>query len=689
MNQIKMIWAASLIIFTISCGGIKEGGKNPLLYEFNSIIQFADIKAGDISEATAYGISEADMLLAEIYSIPDNKKTFENTMLKIDDVYAVIEKVWSPGYLMGYTHTNEAIRKEGKDSSVEIQKYLNNLSVNENLYNAVTAYSKTTEAKSLTGVKKKFLDDEIRDFKRSGFGLGQENRMKVKEIQDNLADIGMNFSKNITDFQDTLFLSEEELTGLPDSYKKERIQGDGKYAIDMSYPSYFTFMKFAESDEARKKLSYKFLNRAVENNLDVLDDLLINRQDLVDVLGYKTYAEYRTEDRMAKNPKTVWDFETNLKDALKEKGKYDNDLMLEMKSKDSGKNADVVFPYEKRYYETKLLKEKFQLEEEEVKQYFEINNVTEGLFTITQKLFNLSYKEVKNPSVWHEDVQMFEVFDKDSGKLIGRFYLDLFPRANKYQHAAAFSVIIGKQFPKGYQLPTHTLVCNFPKPTDELPSLLPHDDVETYFHEFGHLLHGIVTTSELMSYAGTGVPRDFVEAPSQMLENWVWEKESLTLFAKHYDTGEVIPDDLLDRMLAAKNLNSGINALQQVFYGTYDFTLHGGFDPNGEKTTTDVLRELQNSITFYPYQEGTHFNAAFGHLNGYGAAYYGYMWSLVYAQDMWSVFEEGGIMNPEIGMRYRQLILEKGGTEDPLDMVTEFLGREPNNEAFLRSLLGE
>ena len=262
----------------------------------------------------------------------------------------------------------------------------------------------------------------------------------------------------------------------------------------------------------------------------------------------------------------------------------------------------------------------------------------------------------------------------------------MFPRANKYSHAAAFSVTMGKMTRNGYQRPATALVCNFPKPSDLEPSLLTHDNVETYFHEFGHLVHGVLTKAPLMSYAGTSVARDFVEAPSQMLENWVWQKESLSLFAQHYQTGETIPDSLLDKMVAAKNVNSGTKALQQIFYGVLDLTLHDGYDPDKDGSTTEIVERLQNELTLYPFQNGTHMQAAFGHLNGYGSAYYGYKWSEVYAHDMFSIFEENGIMDARTGMRYREIILEKGGTEEALDLVKEFLGREPNNKAFLKSM---
>ena len=659
---------------------------NPLVVGFNETHDFNSVRPGHIKRATQYVLEEADLILASILEIENAERSFDNTMLPIDDLYAVIESVWSPGYLMGSTHMNKKIRDEGLASSQKIQKYLTDLSLNEKLYSAVVAYSRTKEAQQLTGFKKKFLDDSILDYKRSGFGLPKEKRDKVKKIFNELSDLGLDFSKNIADFQDTLFVSEVEIMGLPENYKKERLQKNGTYAIDMSYPSYVPFMDYSTSDEARKALKYKYNNRAVEANLDVLNNILSKRRDLVSVLGYETYADYRTDDRMAKNPDNVWNFENDLIEQLRPKGKQDINEMLKIKSNRTSEEASTIYVWEAGFYEQLLLKEKYSLDGEEVRQYFEFNNVTEGLFTIYQKLFNVKFKKVDDPSVWHEDVLMYEVYDSDTKEMIGRFYLDMFPRANKYGHAAAFSVTMGKMTDDGYQLPSTALVCNFPKPSEYQPSLLTHDNVETYFHEFGHLVHGVLTQAPLMSHAGTSVARDFVEAPSQMLENWAWQKESLSLFAKHYKTGEVIPDELLDKMIAAKNVNSGTKALQQVYYGVLDFTLHDGFDPAGEQTTTDIVRELQNSITFYPYQDGTHMEAAFGHLNGYGAAYYGYKWSEVYAQDMFSIFENEGIMSSEQGMRYRKIILEKGGTVEPLDLVREFLGRESNSDAFLKSM---
>jgi thimet oligopeptidase len=319
-----------------------------------------------------------------------------------------------------------------------------------------------------------------------------------------------------------------------------------------------------------------------------------------------------------------------------------------------------------------------------VKEYLSLDNVKDGLFTITQQIFGIKYVEAKDASVWHKDVRAFDV--QQDGVNIGRFYLDLFPRENKYTHAACFTIRKGKLYGKEYQLPVAALICNFNSPTADKPALLTHAQAITFFHEFGHVLHNQLTKAELGSQSGTSVKRDFVEAPSQIFENWVWNYESLKLFAKHYKTGEVLPAELFQKMSAARNVGSGLAASAQVNYGILDMTLHDKYDPSGDKTTTDVVREVYNQIMPYKHLDGTNFQAAFGHLNGYGAGYYGYMWSKVYAEDMFSVFEKNGILDQKTGMRYRNAVLANGGSKDEFEMVKDFLGRDPDPAAFFRSL---
>jgi thimet oligopeptidase len=493
------------------------------------------------------------------------------------------------------------------------------------------------------------------------------------------------FQKNIASVDDYLIVEEADMEGLEEDYIKNHKTDDGKYKIDLSYPSYIPYMKFSKSDAARIELYKKFKNRAAADNLEILNKVLILRKQMAELLGYNTYAEYRVEDRMAKLPATVWDFENDLVDKVKEKAALDYDELLDVKrSTLNDDSIDVINDWESSYYNNILLKEKYDLDQNMIKEYFATDNVIDGLFQIAQHLFKVEFEEVSTPSTWQEDVRFFNV--KRDGEVISYFYMDLYPRANKYSHAACFPMIAGKETDNGYQKPVATLVCNFPPPTEDRPSLLSKREVETFFHEFGHVLHNVLTQTKLSSHSGTSVARDFVEAPSQIFENWTWNYESLKLFAKHYETGEVLPFDLYERMLAAKNVGSGLSTLQQIYYGMIDFTLHDKYDPTSSEPTTEIVKNLQNEITLYPYVEGTHMQGAFGHLMGYAAGYYGYLWSRVYAEDMFSVFETKGVMDQETGVRYRDIILASGGSKDELEMVVEFLDRTPNQDAFLRSL---
>ncbi len=658
---------------------------NPLLGKFNEIIPFADLTAEHIKEATDVSIKEARESLAKLYAIPKEQRTFDNTMLELDNIYNKAGNVYGCIYLMNSTHPDDAVRNMAQESNAEFAKFFNEISLDENLYRAVKDYSETAEAKSLTGYKARFTQKTVEDFERNGFALPKEKRDELKAINDKLSDLSILFQKNIAEVNDYLIVSEAEIDGLQEDYKNARRQEDGTYKVDLTYPSYIPFMKFSNSESARKKLYTLFNNRAVAKNPEVLIKVLILRQQMAELLGFKTYAEYRTGDRMAKTPQNVWDFENNLIDKLKEKAQMDYDELLSVKRAKLGSDTiNVIQPWESGYYNNILLKEKYELDQNLVKEYFETNNVIDGLFQITQHLFGVEYEEVKDPSVWHKDVRLYNV--KQDGKIISRFYIDLYPRPNKYSHAACFPMIGSKETENGPQLPTATLVCNFPAPTADMPSLLPHGDVETFFHEFGHVLHSVLTKTKLSSQSGTSVSRDFVEAPSQIFENWTWNYESLKLFAKHYKTGEVLPKELFDKMLAAKNVGSGLANTQQVYYGILDFTLHDKYDPTSSQPVVEVMKELQNKITLYPYLEGTQMFASFGHLMGYAAGYYSYLWALVYADDMFSIFDKNGIMDKATGLKYRDIILANGSSRDELEMVIEFLGRQPSQDAFFKAI---
>jgi thimet oligopeptidase len=658
---------------------------NPLFPRFNEAIDFKNLKPEHVSGATERIIALTKDELAKIYVLKDGERTFDNTMRVYDDLTDKLGTVLSNIYLMSNVHPDSVLRAEAQKSIESLSKYSNEIGLDEKLYMAIKAYSLLPECKQLSLEKQRFVTKTVIGFERNGFALPKEKRDELKKIQDKLAEIDLQFSTNINDYVDSLIVDEAGIDGLPDDYKTTHKTADGKYSIDLSYPSYIPFMKYSKSEKTRKELYLKYQNRAAAKNLAVLDEILIYRDKMAKLLGFPTYAAYQLEDKMAKTPKQVWDFESDLTSKVRAKALKDYDELLTIKRNYLGDpSQDHINPWESSFYNNLLLVQKYQLENEKVKEYFEVDNVISGLFKITQSLYDLKFEEIKNASTWHQDVKCYEI--RRDGQLAGIMYLDLHPRPNKYNHAACFQMINSKKTVNGLQIPVASLVCNFPRATAEKPALIAHSDVETFFHEFGHLMHHILSNTELSAQTGFGVANDFVEVPSQFFEHWAWDYNSLKLFAKHYKTGEVLPIELYHKMLSAKNVGSGIQTQQQIFYGTLDMTLHDRFIPGGPETTTDVVKRLQNSITLYPYLDGTHFQAGFGHLNGYGAGYYGYLWARVYAEDLFTPFAEKGIMDKATGVRFRDIVLARGATVDELQSVTDFLNRKPNSDAFLRYL---
>ena len=685
MKKFFLVFALLSICAYAGNGEKNDLSSNPLFAEFNAVISYNSLSPEHVVSAVEFSLEEAKASLQDIYSIEKKNRTFNNTVLALDNIYNEIYNIYGSVYLMANVNPVEDVRNKANDGIAVFSKFFNELSLDKNLYKSLKEYFETEEAEKISGYKKKFLTEAISDFERDGLGLPVEKRKKLEELQNKLSDLSIAFSKNIAEVNDYLIVDEKDIDGLDEAYKNSHRTEDGNYKIGLSYPSYQPFMKFSTSESARKNLYIKYNNRAVDKNLDLLKEILILRLQIAGMLGFDTYADYATADRMAKSPDAIWEFERNLIDKVKEKGRIDYEELLDIKIAYINDNSiSVIQPWEASFYNDKLLKEKYQVDQNKVKEYFELNNVLDGFFKISKQLFDVEFEEIRDAPVWHKNARLFNVI-KD-GKIISRFYLDLHPRENKFSHAACFPMIKGKETINGYQMPFASLVCNFPQATENQAALLLHSDVETFFHEFGHVLHNVLTKAELASHSGTSVARDFVEAPSQIFENWVWNYDALKLFAKHYKTNEIIPKDLFDKMYAAKNVGSGLATLQQIFYGLIDMTLHDEYDPEGNVTTTDIVKKLQNEVTLYPYLEGTNMQSAFGHLMGYAAGYYGYLWSNVYAQDMFSVFEENGILNRETGLQYRDIILAKGSTEEEIDLVKNFLKREPNQRAFLKSL---
>ncbi len=675
----------ALICIQANAQEIKPASGNPLDPKYNELVDFSRVNAEKIRQATSSCIARANESNKRILSVPDAGRTFANTLAELDNGSNMLNQLSSIYEVLFSASPDKAIRDEATKASQLISDQLTEQSLNEDLYKAVKSYASTAEAKTLGGERKYYLDKLLRDFSRNGFALNKSERDTLKTINNKITELSLEFNKNIAQDNPGIIFSEKEMNGLPEDFKKSHLQADKTYKLDVSYPSYTPFMNYAKSADARKKLYLLKTNVAAPKNDVLLAEILRLRTKKAKLLGHPTYSDYITEGIMSKTPKNVWDFETKLKNDLRVKADVEYKNLLAMKSREAGKPQTTIYPYDTWYYTTMLLDQKYKVDEEKVKEYFELQNVIKGLFDVYQRIYNLSFEEDAHPSVWHPDVQAFRVTDNASHKMIGYFYLDLYPRENKYKHAACFPITCSRTLAEGRQVASAALICNFPKPTPAEPSLMTHSNVSTIFHEFGHLMHTLLNETELSTFAGTNVVTDFVEAPSQIMENWVWNKQVLSLFAKHYKTGEVIPSELVDRMIASKNATSALFALQQVFYGTLDFTMNDGFVIAGPHSIPDLVKQLQNSITLYPFVEGSHFETSFGHLTNYGSQYYGYLWSLVYAQDMYSAFAADPL-SPETGKRFREMILAKGGSDDALNLVRNFLGREPGNKAFLKNL---
>ena len=656
---------------------------NPLLDNtVNAIIRFPEIQKQHIEDAVSHKISESEQLLKQICDIGDGSRNFENTVVAFDRLQGLSQKAGSVIYLLAYVHPQEDIRTVCRSAVDTLNQFSNRINLDEQLYQSFKTYSRTDEAKNLEGYKRKYLDERMDFYHRTGFALPESERAKLKEILNEISGLSLEFSSNINEFEDSLIVSGQEIQGLPEDYKKSHRLDDGNYKIGLDMPSYMPFMRYSQSEESRKKLMFKYLNRSPMNE-PVLTRILTKRKEMADLLGYPSYADWQIEENMAHSTSTVFCFEENLREKIRDKAFRDYQALLQVKQEENPDAVSLNY-WESSYYNNLLMKSRYGLDQEEMKQYFSSDNVIKGIFDICHRLYGVRFEKVENAPVWHSSVDMYQMFVND--RFAGFIYSDLYPRPGKYNHAACFTLLGGSNTDQGYQYPVAALVCNFPPATDDKPSLLPHGDVVTLFHEFGHLMHAMLAHSDLAGQSGISNVRDFVEVPSQMFENWAWNYEALSLFAFHYHTREVLPPELFDRMIAARNVGSGLHTQQQIFYGLLDMSYHTGFDPEGKEKLADVLKVLQNNVTSFPYMEDTHMYNSFGHLTGYAAGYYGYLWAKVYAEDIFSEFEKTGILNHQTGERFYRTILSKGSTVKEMDMVKDFLQRDPDQDAFMRSL---
>jgi thimet oligopeptidase len=643
------------------------------------MFDYTTVSPESIAALTTDVIARCDNLIAQVVAI-DGARTYENTLAPIEEVTAALAIAYGQGPFLSNVHPHETTRNAARSSEETLSKWQVGIIFRTDLYQAIREFGATEEAASLTGERRRFLDFTLRDFRRAGHELTDDRRRRLEELQNRMVELGIEFSKNIADVDDVLEVSRGDLAGLPDSYIS-RLQKHGDvYNVTMAYPDVLPFMDNAERRDLREQLARLFNSRAADTNRSVLEEAIGVREEMARLFDLPSWADYQMEVKMAKNPKIVEEFYESLVAPLTELGKNELTVMSDMLEADTG---DTGFQsWDRRYYDTKLRKAAYGVDQLEIAKYLPLGAVLDGLLDLTAEVFGLEYRTRNDVPVWHPDVVTYDIVDTESGELLAVFMADLFPRQDKFTHAAAFPLVPGRRLPDGsYQNPVSAIVANVTKPTADSPSLLQHSEVETLFHEFGHILHMSLGRTELTRFSGASTEWDFVEAPSQIMEEWCWKSEILQRFARHHETGARIPESLIDTLVAARHVNEALDTLRQISFGVLDLALHGP----GEHSDLDRISIESEAIGLLPHQEGTFFPASFGHLlGGYDAGYYGYLWSKVFGLDMFSEFEKGGVTSPEVGRRYRKEILEKGGSLDAIDLLRDFLGREPNNEAFLR-----
>ncbi len=654
----------------------------PNMFNENGVLHF-DYKAEDLAPAESAARAQLEKDLADLIAIPADQRTFENTILGYENAFDKYGQALGMSGFLSYVSTDKKFRDTMTDLQMQMSQYMVDVATRRDVYKAIREYTDTNP--QLGPVEAKLVKEMLIGFRHSGMDLNDEDLEKFKALNKEKAQYVINFDKNVQEYKDPLPVTREELEGLGEDYigKLEKTD-DGKYLITLDYPDVIPFMQNAENEEARKALEYKYNRRGGEQNVELLEKTVTLRRQIAHLLGYKTHADLKLEDRMAKNPKNVMTFLKDLQKKLKPMGKAEDKFMVAYKNEKSGQKSRTVYPWESAYWSNKYRKENLQLDSEKIKEYFPSQVVIDGMLELFGGVFGITFEPAKIPT-WHPDVKAFLIKDKQTAAPLAYFYMDLYPREGKYKHAACFDLVAGKEKEDGsYQKPFVAIVANMNKPSQETPSLLKHSEVETLFHEFGHVLHNALTKSKYEAFSGTSVSWDFVEAPSQMLERWAWDKAVLKKISKHYKTGQPLPDELIERMLKAKNFGNGGVYLRQNFFAQYDMTLH-----TADKTpdTTKLYFDLTKKIRGGALTKNTIPQASFGHImGGYDAGYYGYLWSEVIAEDFFSEFEKHGIFNPEIGLKFRREILEKGGSEDEQKLVENFLGRPVNNEPFLKAI---
>ena len=590
-----------------------------------------------------------------------------STMRTWNDANLALANAFAVSSLMCQVHPDEAVRTRAEQGEQDANRLRTEISLDRELFDVLA----DVDPGALDDGGRRVLAETLRDFRRAGVDQDESVRERIRELSERETEVAQEFSKNIRDGVRTVSLDPGQLGGLPADFVEAHGRGpDGKVTLTTDYPDYIPFMTFATDRTARRALHVEYLNRAWPENDSLLRDLLRLRQEHATLLGYADWPSYDAEVKMIGSGPAIGEFIDKIADAAESAAHRDYEVLLARLRADHP-DERTIDGADKAFYGEVVRRENYDVDAQQVREYFDFGRVRAGLLDVTGRLFGLSYEPVPDAPTWHEDVTVYDVHA--DGERIGRIYLDLHPRPGKFSHAAQFDLVPGIA---GRQLPEGVLVCNFPR------ALMEHTDAVTLFHEFGHLVHHVLAGRHAWArFSGVATEWDFVEAPSQLLEEWAWDADVLRSFATN-SAGEPIPVELVAKMRAAHDFGKGFQARTQMFYAALSYLVHRDVPED----LTAVVRDLQARYDLFSYVPDTHFHASFGHLEGYGSGYYTYMWSLVIAKDLFSVFDPENLFDTDLSYRYRDRVLAPGGSEDAADLVEKFLDRPYSFDAFRRWL---
>jgi oligopeptidase A len=671
--------------------------ENPLLEKkFN--VPFDKIKPEHVVPAVDHLLKDANNQLKDLINSQPTKRTFENTVLAYEAITEGLGYTYNIVSHLKTVDNNEDIVEAFNKITPKIIEFSSGLSKNSGLYSVLKEYAQTEEAKQLQGARKRFLTQTMDDFRRSGAELDKTRKKRLSEIDVGLAKLGSQFGQNLlnaTNAYTLMIKDENRLSGLPEREKetaKERARKKGKkgWLFNLQMPSVVPVLQYADDRELRKELylAYSTLASTGEHdNRGLIVKMLDLRKEKAQLLAYDNFADLVLEDRMAKNGNTAIEFLNTIKSKIETHFQRENQE-LEQFYKETTGLEDSLQPWDVGYFSEKLRKARFDFDSEELRPYFSFENTLAGLFDLVNQLYGITIEETDDIQPWKGDgVKTYQVLDED-GTHLGSFLTDYFPREEKRGGAWMNDLYQGGPTEDGFQ-PHLALNCgNLTPPVGDKPSLLSLNEVDTIFHEFGHLLHQILSTTEIRSQSGPSVAWDFVELPSQIMENWVKEKEVLNTFAKHYETGEAIPEELLEKMKNAETYRKANFRMRQLSLGLIDFQLHTCFDSKKDGDVVEYCRNFMQQFAPAKLPEGyssiTAFQHLFGSPVGYACGYYSYQWAEVLDADAFGKFKEEGLFNRETGMEFRNKILAKGDSKDPAELYKDFMGRDPDSDAVLK-----